>query len=288
MNMRQLHRSLAWACGAALVAAAGAGAASAAANDIIPLAPHRAIYDFTLARAAAGAISDMTGRMVYELTGSACEGYTQSMRFVTRATNGDGSASVSDLRTTSFEDAAGKVFRFTSNQYRDDKLSESTIGDAARRSADVQVELTKPKTATLTLKPDVMFPVEHSIRLLEAARRNETIFQADLYDGSDKGEKVYTTTAVIGAGKARGHNATLARIENAERLNEFKSWLISMSYFEPNALRQDAVPSYELGFLFFENGVVRQLTLDYGDFALKGDLQAITFLDPAPCPAKKP
>ena len=40
----------------------------------VVLAPHKAVYDFALARSAAGGVSEMTGRMVYELTGSPCEG----------------------------------------------------------------------------------------------------------------------------------------------------------------------------------------------------------------------
>jgi EipB-like len=74
--------------GAALVAAGAAAVAFAglvlgdtrtsraqAVPPSVVLAPHKAVYDFALARAAAGGVSEMTGRMVYELTGSPCEGY---------------------------------------------------------------------------------------------------------------------------------------------------------------------------------------------------------------------
>jgi hypothetical protein len=41
-----------------------------AAGEGIVLAPHRAIYDMTLAEARGGAgVTQVTGRMVYELTG---------------------------------------------------------------------------------------------------------------------------------------------------------------------------------------------------------------------------
>ena len=45
-------------------------------GDPTALSPHRAVYEITLDKARAGAgMSDLTGRMVYELTGSACEGF---------------------------------------------------------------------------------------------------------------------------------------------------------------------------------------------------------------------
>src|SRR5262249_57811014 len=75
--------------------------ASAGAPPIV-LAPHRAIYEMTLAEARGGAgVTAVSGRMVYELTGSACEGYTQNMRFVTQMSNQKGGATLPDLRSSS-------------------------------------------------------------------------------------------------------------------------------------------------------------------------------------------
>ena len=59
------------------------------------LAPHRAVYEITLADTRGGTgVTELTGRMVYELTGSTCQGYTQNMRFVTRMTNQEGADAV--------------------------------------------------------------------------------------------------------------------------------------------------------------------------------------------------
>ena len=54
------------------------------------LAPHRAVYDLALDKASdRSGITGITGRMVYEFNGSACEGYTVTFRFVTRIDTGD-------------------------------------------------------------------------------------------------------------------------------------------------------------------------------------------------------
>src|SRR5262249_40517635 len=72
---------------------------TSAAGEEILLAPHRAIYDITLGHARGGSgVSSLRGRMVYELTGSACEGYTQNMRFVTSMVNQNSGVVVTDLR----------------------------------------------------------------------------------------------------------------------------------------------------------------------------------------------
>ena len=96
------------------------------------MAPHRAIYEMSLATSRGGSgVTAVSGRMVYELTGSACEGYTQNMRFVTQMTNQGGTAMITDLRSSSWEEGNGKRFRFNSSQFRDEKATEITAGDAA-------------------------------------------------------------------------------------------------------------------------------------------------------------
>jgi hypothetical protein len=230
-------------------------------------------------------VTQVTGRMVYELTGSACEGYTQNMRFVTNMTNQSGSAVISDLRSSSWEDAGGKRFRFNSSQFRDDKATEATAGDATRAptGSDVKVELTKPAKKDLSLRMGVYFPIQHSIALLEAARSGKSVFRANLFDGSEKGEKVYDTVSFIGRLRPAGANKKLPALKDGERLDQVPAWPISIGYFEPGSDKKDAVPVYELTFLFFENGVSRQLFIDYGEFALQGEIKEITFLEPKKC-----
>lgn len=253
------------------------------------LAPHRAVYEIKLAEARGGnSVSDMSGRMVYELTGSECEGYTQTMRFVTRMTNQEGATSLSDMRSSSWEDALAKSFRFSSSQYKDTKLSDTTQGNANRSSlTDAgKIELKEPAKKEIQLKDRVFFPIQHSIALLAAARKGDTIFQADVYDGSEKGEKVYATTSYIGRVQPAGHNKKLPQVGAATQLDGLRSWPVSISYFEQGSENKDAVPSYELAFLYFENGVSRRLFIDYGEFAIRGELKDLIFLDPVKCDAR--
>ena len=123
--------------------------------------------------------------------------------------------------------------------------------------------------------------------MLDAARAGKSIFSADLYDGSEKGEKVYATTAVIGTRVAPGKAAKTPDVKNSEKLENLAAWPVSLSYFDKKAERSDGTPSYELAFLFFENGVSQRLFIDYGDFSIRGALKDLTFLD-APACEKKP
>ena len=45
---------------------------------------------------------------------------------------------------------------------------------------------------------------------------------------------------------------------------------------------------YELSFRFYENGVSSRLYIDYGDFAIRGELKELTFLEEGKCEAGAP
>jgi hypothetical protein len=256
----------------------------------IEFRPHRAVYDITFDHATPGSgVADMNGRMVYEMTGSRCGGYSQSMRFVTRMTNQEGVDQINDLRTTSFENIAKHNLRFSSSQYENQKLSEASqgIAEPAKGATFTEVKLTKPAKKTVKLPSDIYFPIQHSLALMDAARAGKSVFLANLYDGSDKGEKFYETNAVIGGRAAPGSVSVPANVPNAAELGKLASWPIAIGYFEPGPTQTDAVPSYELSFRFYENGVSTNLYIDYGDFAIRGELKELTFLEEEKCPSPK-
>ena len=108
---------------------------------------HRAIYEMTLddARSASG-ITGIDGRMVFEFTGSECDGYSLNMRMVTQMTDSQGQTNLTDLRSSTWEQGDGQKFRFQSAQYLNDKLGDVTMGRAVRETPNeaVKVKLSQP------------------------------------------------------------------------------------------------------------------------------------------------
>ncbi|MGH6832022.1 MAG: EipB family protein, partial [Methyloceanibacter sp.] len=165
-----------------------------AAKEPNKLVAHRAIYEMTLddARSASG-ITGIDGRMVFEFTGSECDGYSLNMRMVTHMTDSQGQTNLTDLRSSTWEQGNGQKFRFQSSQYLNDKLGDVTLGRAVRETANeaVSVKLSQPSHAELNLAGQVLCPTQHSLALIDAARAGQVLFQARIYDGSEKGRKVY-------------------------------------------------------------------------------------------------
>jgi len=251
------------------------------------LAPHRAVYELTLGDTGAGSnVTDIRGQLVYDFQGSACQGYTLNTRLVTEVFDRDGKPQLNDIRTESWEDGEGKRFRFSTSQYSNSKLTESTKGTAHRAAHNqdtIIVDLEKPKRSSLTLNGKIFFPAQHSTTALKAALAGQNRLQADVYDGSEKGAKVYETTTIIGAPLELSANAELPAIKNAKLLDSVPSWPVVMSYYD-QAPKKDGLPTYEISFRMYSNGVSRKLRLDYGTFSLDGELSSIEFFEQKPCP----
>ena len=81
------------------------------------------------------------------------------------------------------------------------------------------------------------------------------------------------------AGKARiAKGATGHYAYNAPKI-------LDASHVVVLCARNDLTPDYAVSFNLWDNGVSTRMRLDYGDFALKGDLSHFEALTAEPCPA---
>src|SRR5437763_7262023 len=285
-TMMLLSKSALGACAAVFAMAfVGAlttrGATAFTAAD--ELASHRAVYDLKLAHARGNpsAVS-ARGRILYDFSGSICDGYTLHFRQVSELDNGEGKVTLSYLRSTTWEDGAAKKFIFKSQNYLNETLVDTVDGEAEREPDKVAVSLTEPAAKKFDLEAAMVFPTDHMRRIIEAAREDKNILELPVYDGSEKGEKVYNTLTVIGPAIAPNERVPTDAAAGEPALATLKRWPVTVSYFDKTA-RDDQLPVYSIRFEVYENGVSRALMLDYNDFAISGELTSIELKNSTPC-----
>jgi EipB-like len=256
-------------------------------NAPIALVPHRAVYDLTLGETRGNSqIAGVRGRILYDFDGNACAGYSLEFRQVSELDSGEGKVSTSDLRSTTWEDGDAKNFKFTSQNFVDDNLVDTVDGHAKHDAAKTAVDLSKPEQKNLALDTGVVFPTEHMVRVIAAARAAKSILDFPVYDGSETGEKVFDTLTVIGhkvAPDERKHDDAAA---NQPKLATIARWPVTISYFDKDgkAKNSEQTPAYAIGFELYENGISRALTLDYNDFVVTGKLTSLEIKEAKPCP----
>jgi hypothetical protein len=240
------------------------------------IAPHRALYSMTLGstRGDSGVI-DASGAMDYEW-GETCNGWTIEQRYRLRMRYAD-SGDV-DLTSTfvTWESKDGLRYRFNQRQTRNGALDEEIRGEARLDGpgrGGVAV-FTKPRAHTLTLAPGVLFPSAHTILLLDQAKRGVTFLTRQVFDGATD-ENAVQVSAVIGG------RLTLDPVSaKLSPLLDGPGWRVRLAFFPADAKAEQ--PDYELGMSLLDNGVSRDMVIDYGDYSIRAKLDDI---EPLPKPS---
>ncbi len=267
---------------AALALIAFAPQAAAEAPASARLVPHRAVYDLSLIRSSGSrGLDNATGRIAFDFGGDACDGYTLQYRQVTVLDSNETGSKTLDVRTATFESGDGKTIRFKTDSLMEGVSSDNVDGSADVKDGGLVIRLTGPRRESLDVPAQPVFPTEHMKRLIESARAGQTTVAVKLCDGSDNGKKVYDTLALIGHRIEPGAGANLEPAAKRDELARLPRWPMTISYY--TAGTGDQTPVYTISFELYENGISRALKLDYGDFALKGELANLDVLPYTAC-----
>jgi len=252
-----------------------------------PFLPHQALYELSLLKSrGSNPVNSARGRILYNFSGSACEGYTSEFRQVSELEIGEGKTMLSDLRSTSWEDAQGKSYRFKIDSRSNDSESAPVDGMAERTGDHITVKLKQPEAKTFTLDGSTVFPTEQIQRIIAAAKEGKSLLELTVYDGSDNGQKVYNTLSVIGQPIEGTKQVTSPDPSTtSDQMKPLTRWPVTVSYYDREAKAKDGeqTPVYSMSFELYENGVSRKLVLDYNDFVIAGALGKFDVKDAKPC-----
>ena len=270
------------------VIAIACGPAKASAG--VPFLPHQALYDLSLVKSrGSNPVNSARGRILYNFSGSACDGYSSEFRQVSELEVGEGKVMLSDLQSSSWEDGDGKSYRFKIESRTNDSDASPVDGTAERTGDHITVKLKQPETKTFTLDGSTVFPTEQIRRIIAAAKDGKSVLELTVYDGSDNGEKVYNTLSVIGqpipgTKEAQSPDPSTSN----EQMKALTRWPVTVSYYDRDAQKKDGeqTPVYSMSFELYENGVSRKLVLDYNDFVIAGALDKFDVKDKDAKPCK--
>lgn len=276
--MNGIGSALVTGCGFAIVLAASAAPAQTSSAARIKLTPHKAVYDLVLdASKPSKSIEAARGRIAFDFTGDACEGYALSFRQVTQLTSEGGPRTI-DARTTSFEAGDGASYRFKTESSTGTGPADIVDGTAEKSNGGYEVKLRQPTVETHREPADALFPNAQMKAVIAAALAGQTTLNVRLYDGANSGKEVYDTLSVIGkpiTGKPSETPLQRPEFETIAR------WPVTISYFKVGS--GESTPSYTISFELYENGVTGAVKLDYGAFALRGTLTRLDLLPAQDC-----
>ena len=246
----------------------------------VDLASHKAIYDIRMKSTQTGSqVLDVRGKMMYELKKS-CDGWISDHKFALDYEYTGAPPVQVETKFTSFEKFDGHLLNFSSS-----RISNGEPDQQLRGIARIVVPLEKgagdknnksvaryslPENLSYTLSDTTLFPATHTIKLIEAAQKGQKIFHATVFDGSDDQGPV-DINAVIGK-MVENHSDTKLN----KTLMAGKGWLMRLAVF-PKQSTEDEQPlsDYEMTMDILENGIIRDMTVDYHNFSVTQTLVAI-------------
>lgn len=264
-----------------LLALVGLSLAVAGTAHAIDIAPHRALYSMSLASAKqdSGVVA-VEGTMSFQW-GETCDSWTVEQRYKMKLRYAEDVEVELNSSFVTVEAKDGQHYRFWERKLKDGELEEEVRGQAGFAGPGLggKAEFSKPEVKTIDLAPGVLFPTAHTILLIERAAAGDNFVGRKVLDGASEDNAV-DVTAVIGGQQTGEAGAAETKLKSP--LLARPSWRMRLAFFPPDGAPDTDKPDYEIGMRLLDNGVSRDLRLDYGDFAVRAILDEI---EPLPKPS---
>lgn len=258
----------------AALPAQAAGLADRAAAAM--LAPHRAIYEISLVNAKSGSqLVNVAGRMMYEWRPT-CEAWISNHRFDINYEYADTPPMLVSSDFATYEPFDGKSMDFSSRRRKDGNLYEELRGRAETSETGGRAAYTMPGDLAFDLPAGALFPVGHTLAVLDALKTGKKYFRSTIFDGSDDQGPV-DVTSFLGASVDES-----AKYKDNKKIDPAliggKAWKARLAFF-PLKDKDAETSDYEMSLVFHENGIIGDMVIDYNDFTIRQDLVALEPLD---------
>jgi hypothetical protein len=284
-----------WRCASGLAAVLAAACLWSGTASAVDIAAHRALYTMSLAGSKTDSgVTGAQGEMGYQW-GESCDGWTVEQRYELTISYSESQDVKIVSNFVTWESKDGLHYRFNQKETRNGTVDEEIRGsaelDGPGKGGTITFE--KPKPQTMKLPAGALFPSAHTILLIQRAQAGDNFLSRQVFDGATV-EGAVLVSAVIGpkvdpkpvAGADPKPDANAK--DNANSNNSLNDpvlqrpgWRVRLAFFpaDPSAEK----PDYELGMLLLDDGISRDMLIDYGDYTIKAKLNKIEALGKPHC-----
>ena len=236
------------------------------------LAPHKALYNIEMvSKRSSSQVLNIHGQMFFSLTPS-CEAWTTDHRFNLYYEYADSAPMQITSDFTTYEPLDGNSFDFNSRRKRDGELYQELRGTALRDDkGGSRVTYTEPAGLTFDVPSGGLFPMAHTVAMMNNIHEGKKIFNAVVFDGSDEEGPLEINTVV---GKAVNVMATMQPGPTIDTtLVNSPARRVRMAFFPLN--NDNEASDYEMNVVLHDNGVISDMLVDYGEFSVSQKLIAL-------------
>jgi len=251
-------------------------------DGVVRIAPHRAVYNMALASAKNGCnVADVSGRMTFEWR-DVCDGWAIQQRLQLHFGYADGEDQNLASSELTWESKDGKNYTFNIRRTTDGQETEAYRGKAVQNSdGTATATYSIPEGKTAKLPAGTLFPSAHTKLILQEAVKGEKFFIRHVFDGSDE-DGSSDISAFIHPKRPLGNHPELKAKKKKNPLLVDAAWPVHLAFFKIKS--ETGEPDYEMDMNLLPNGVAQHMNIDYGDFAVTGNLEEASALQTQKCP----
>lgn len=244
------------------------------------LVPHKALYDIRLVSTRSGSqIINVDGQMMYEWRRS-CEAWISDHRFDLKYEYADSHPMRITSDFSTYETFDGEDMNFTSQRKREGQLFEEIRGRATLKPSGAgAATFSIPKELEYDIPAGGVFPMGHTLGLMESLKAGKVFYNATIFDGSDD-EGPVNVNAFIGK--------PVEKLKDVPESQDIDKALIPMparnvqlAFFPLKD--ETGLADYEMDLVFHETGVISEMVVKYEDFTVSQTLRALEKADGPPC-----
>lgn len=257
---------------------AGAGRAWAGGVDLIA---HHANYSMELASTQSGSgIVGARGTMSYNFADS-CDGWVVENRIAVNYSYTEGGQADTTTDFVTWESKDGLKYRFRLRNTRDGQVTDEIEGTAELQGKGKGgvAHYTRPESLSIPLPKGTLFPTEHTMVLINAARKGEKSLSRVVFDGSDT-QGAFDVNALIGLPRSQNVSQTPAEPPLSPLLTT-QTWPIRLAFFTRKS--EEPEPEFEMAVDYHDNGVASSIVQSFKGFSLLGRLQSLEMLPKRGC-----
>lgn len=238
------------------------------------LVSHQAEYKLTASQIRDGNITNALGNMSFELR-DGCTGWAthQKMNLLTATRTGEITTTISN--SAYWENKDGRLFSFVNLLQQGALPPKVTGGKAFMTTKGGYVVFDTPAPLFIKLPPNTLFPTSHTLALLgqSAHTASGKPISLTLFDGTtpEAGVKTYITFL-------KAHKSTFATPASLKNIPIREA---DITYYPANP--EALLPEYKTHTQYLENGIARELDLEFPTFTVHASLQKLILLKSSSC-----
>ena len=238
------------------------------------LLSHKAIYTLNIENIKDNSfLEGGQGQTFFEISEN-CNGWNTKEDYVIVYELSDKKMANSFSSYSTFENYLGTKHSFELNEKSQFSGDKSYQGYVEKNKKSISGSIINNSIEKITFKKDILFPIEHLLKLIKAAKSGEKIFTKKVFFGNEDEEYIKIVSAFIGQIRD-------SKSDDIEYLKGKKIWPIKVAFYREKTQQEN--PEYEI-YLEIDNlGVVHSYKVDYGNFEIKASLKKFEIIPKKKC-----